>query len=59
LLPLPAFVWPADRAWCLTRDVDPHYAGIAASAAAIEELLAQPQLDVVLADPAEVPPHYS
>jgi len=58
-LPVPAFVWPADRAWCLTKDVDPHYAGIAASVEAIHDVLSQPQLDVVLADPAQVPPHYS
>lgn len=58
-LPTPAFVWPEDRAWCLAKDVDPHYAGIAAAPAAIEDLLAHPHLDVVPADPTQVPPHYS
>ena len=37
--PDPAFIWPADHAWCLTRDVDPHYATIAASRSAITALL--------------------
>ncbi|WP_205709610.1 hypothetical protein [Kineococcus siccus] len=58
-LPVPAFVWPADRAWCLTKDVDPHYAGIGASGAAIEDLLVRSGLDLVLSDPADTPPHYS
>lgn len=26
----PAFVWPADHAWCLAADVDPHWAGLGA-----------------------------
>lgn len=54
----PAFVWPADHAWCLADDVDPHYAGIGAAAAAIDELLAHPGLDVVPADPRREQPHY-
>lgn len=57
-LPDPAFVWPADHAWCLTKDVDPHWAGIGADPAALDELLADPRLDVVRADPAEDPPRY-
>ena len=56
--PDPAFVWPADRAWCLTKDVDPHYATIGASTAAIHALLEHPDLDVVPADLAEEPPRY-
>ena len=56
--PHPAFVWPADRTWCLTKDVDPHYATIGASTAAIHALLDHPGLDVVPADLAEEPPHY-
>jgi hypothetical protein len=50
-MPNPAFIWPADRAWCVTNDVDPHWAGIAATAAAIDDLLASPALDMVRADP--------
>ncbi|MFI7601853.1 hypothetical protein [Actinoplanes sp. NPDC049681] len=54
----PAFAWPADRRWCLTADVDPHWAGIGAGRAAIEALLSDPGLDAVPADPAEDQPWY-
>ena len=54
----PAFVWPADRAWCVAFDVDPHWAGIGASAAAIAELCADRRLDVVEADPLGEQPRY-
>jgi len=47
----PSFIWPADHAWCIAADVDPHWAGIGASAAAIEGLLQAPGLDCVPADP--------
>ncbi|WP_432542599.1 hypothetical protein [Kineococcus sp. SYSU DK002] len=56
--PDPAFTWPRDRAWCLTKDVDPHYATIGASRAAVRELLDHPDLDVVPLEPGEEPPHY-
>ncbi|WNB87111.1 hypothetical protein [Cellulomonas sp. ATA003] len=54
----PAFVWPADHAWCLANDVDPHWAGIGASTAAVADLLADPRLDAVRANPAEPQPAY-
>ncbi|MET3423127.1 hypothetical protein BJ973_002339 [Actinoplanes tereljensis] len=54
----PAFAWPADRAWCVTRDVDPHWAGIAGPASLIGYLTADPDLDVVAADPATPQPAY-
>lgn len=54
----PAFAWPADRAWCVTKDVDPHWAGIGADPSAIDRLVADPRLDVVRADPDEPPPRY-
>jgi hypothetical protein len=54
----PAFVWPADRAWCLASDVDPHWAGIGAGRDAVEALLGDPGLDVVAARPAEAQPAY-
>ncbi|MEU8820112.1 hypothetical protein [Actinoplanes sp. NPDC048796] len=54
----PAFVWPADHAWCLTADVDPHWAGVGASAAAVADLLTDTRVDVVRADPAAVQPFY-
>ncbi len=48
----PSFIWPADRTWCIAADVDPHWAGVGASASAISHLLAVPGLDCVPADPA-------
>jgi hypothetical protein len=57
-MPSPAFIWPADRAWCVAADVDPHWAGVGADGAAIDQLVADPHLDVVRADPHEDPPYY-
>jgi hypothetical protein len=54
----PAFVWPEDRAWCVAKDVDPHWAGIGGTHALIEYLAADPRLDVVPADPGSQPPSY-
>jgi hypothetical protein len=56
--PVPAFVWPADRRWCFTSDVDPHWAGIGAEEAAVERLLSTKSLDIVRAIPNERPPAY-
>lgn len=56
--PIPAFVWPADRAWCVVRDVDPHFATIGAGDAAIAEILSDPRIDVVDDDPTVNPPRY-
>lgn len=55
--PVPAFVWPADHAWCFASDVDPHWAGIGGSGPAIEALVNSP-LDVVEARPADKQPCY-
>jgi hypothetical protein len=57
-VPDPAFIWPADHAWCVAKDVDPHWAGIGAGALAIAQLIADPCLDVVPADPAADQPSY-
>lgn len=57
-MPNPALIWPADHAWCIANDVDPHWAGIAAGAEAIGHLLATPGLDLVRADPGEEQPYY-
>ena len=57
-MPDPAFIWPADHAWCVANDVDPHWAGIGADVSAIDELLADPHLDVVTADPRQDQPYY-
>lgn len=54
----PSFIWPQDRAWCLTFDVDPHFATAAGSPAAVETLLAVPRLHAVRAAPGEPPPFY-
>jgi len=57
-MPDPAFIWPADHAWCVANDVDPHWAGIGAGVSAIDELVADPRLDIVPADPGEEQPAY-
>jgi hypothetical protein len=54
----PAFVWPAVRRWCFTSDVDPHWAGIGASIAAINALVSEASLDVLPARPDERQPLY-
>jgi hypothetical protein len=54
----PAFAWPADRSWCLAKDVDPHWAGVGAEQAAIDTLLSDPELDVVPAQPTDPQPTY-
>lgn len=54
----PAFVWPADRTWCVAADVDPHWAGIGASQTTIDLLIADPRLDAVVADPDAEQPAY-
>ena len=58
-LPEPAYIWPADQAWCVANDVDPHWAGIGAGAEAIEALCADERLDVIPADPAQPQPFYT
>lgn len=57
-VPPPAFVWPADHRWCYASDVDPHWAGVGASRSAIEALLADQELDVIRARPADPQPYY-
>lgn len=57
-MPDPAFIWPADHAWCVANDVDPHWAGIGADVSAIDQLLVDPGLDVVPADPRQDQPTY-
>jgi hypothetical protein len=57
-MPGPAFAWPADHAWCVANDIDPHWAGIGADRLAIDQLIADFRLDVVLADPSQEPPAY-
>ncbi|WHU46653.1 hypothetical protein QNM97_22175 [Gordonia sp. L191] len=59
LLPLPSFIWPSDRAWCITKDVDPHFASIGANTRAVDELLSDTRIDVVVDDPTSEPPRYT
>jgi hypothetical protein len=54
----PAFVWPADHAWCAGLDVDPHWVGIGGATLLINQLIADPLLDVVSADPTTEQPLY-
>lgn len=56
--PDPAFIRPADHAWFIAKDVDPHWAGIGASRETIETLIADGRLDVVPADPSLAQPFY-
>lgn len=56
--PPPAFMWPADHAWCVASDIDPHYAGIGATAEAIECLIKDVRIDVIFDNPEDEPPHY-
>lgn len=57
-VPPPAFIWPADHAWCLAFDVDAHYAGIGAEPEAITQLRRHPDLDVIPAHPGHPQPTY-
>jgi hypothetical protein len=57
--PPPAFIWPADHAWCLAFELDIHFAGIGATPDAITQLVAQPALDAVPAEPEEQYPYYA
>ncbi|MEH3068497.1 MAG: hypothetical protein PGN15_10790 [Aeromicrobium erythreum] len=54
----PAFVWPADRAWCVAFDVDAHFAGVGASQEAITRLLDADGLETVATTYGSTPPLY-
>lgn len=54
----PAFVWPSDHTWCVAADIDPHWAGIGATAPTIERLVADRRLDAVVANPDSEQPAY-
>lgn len=56
--PDPAFIFPADHSWCITNDVDPHFATIAAAAEAIDEILDNDQIATVLDDPESEPEYW-
>ncbi|MGW4095021.1 hypothetical protein [Nocardia sp. NPDC004750] len=56
--PDPAFIWPADHTWCLTNDVDSHFASIGADPEAIDLIVTDQRIDAVLDDPARQPPYW-
>ena len=55
----PAFIWPADHTWCITADVDPHWAGIGAEHTLVDSLLTEPRLDIVRVEENRKLPFYS
>ncbi|MGC5259384.1 hypothetical protein ACPXCG_23850 [Gordonia sp. DT218] len=62
-LPIPTLIWPSDHAWFITNDLDPHFATIGASEAAIATLLTDTDTDsridiVVDKCPEHEPPYY-
>lgn len=57
-MPAPAFIWPSNRAWCITSDVDPHWAGIGTDQALVDQLLAEPRIDVVPVETYQKLPFY-
>ena len=59
VIPDPAFIWPTDHAWCLANDVDPHWAGVGAGRDVVDQLVADPHLDVVRANPRDPQPSYA
>ncbi len=48
-----AFLRPADHAWCVAHDIDPHWAGIGADADVVDQHVAEARLDGVSADPSD------
>lgn len=54
----PAFVWPADRAWCLAYDVDSHFLGVGGSEEAVARVLAESSRTAVPATRDDLPPMY-
>jgi hypothetical protein len=43
----PNLMWPADRAWFVTTNIDSTWTGVGGSADLIDDLLAEPRLEVV------------
>lgn len=41
----PHLMWPADRCWFVTKDVDPDWVGVAGTELLVDELLAVDGLD--------------
>jgi hypothetical protein len=49
----PNIWWPDDRAWCVSTEVDLAWTYVAADAATIDAVLADPRLETVRAEPTE------
>jgi len=58
-MPLPSFIWPSDHSWCITKDVDAHWAGVGGHEGLIEQLMTEPSLDVVPVETHQKLPFYS
>ncbi|MGV9748236.1 hypothetical protein ACWDTG_25505 [Rhodococcus zopfii] len=56
--PAPAFIWPADHAWCVTNDVDDHYATIGATEKAIDQIVNDTRIDAVVDNLEHDPPYW-
>jgi hypothetical protein len=48
----PSYVWPEDRAWCLTTDIDFYWAFIAATVTCVQEIVATQVLDAYATEPS-------
>ncbi len=58
--PDPAFIWPADRAWCIANDVDPHFASIGADhPEAVDLVVVDRRIDAVLDDRMREPLYWN
>lgn len=58
-MPVPSFLWLSNRSWCVTKDVDSHWAGIGGLRDRIGQLLTDPSLDVVPVKKKDKLPFYS
>ena len=48
----PNYIWPDDRAWCLTTDIDFYWAYIAGTTPCVDEVIATPVLDAYATAPS-------
>ena len=53
----PNLVWPADQAWLVATEIDQPWTGVGGSAALLEDLLADPVLDVEGTELTDRPPY--
>jgi hypothetical protein len=48
----PSYVWPDDRAWCLTRDIDWYWAYTAGTTRCVDDIVATHVLDAYVTEPS-------